>query len=126
MTTEQANKRILVIEDEPVLGVLCRRVLTASGFDVDVVSNGLDARKAADDKEYDMCVSDIRLPGMTGIQLYEHWEKTSNPLADKLIFITGDTLNNYIQEFLKKSSPPCIAKPFEPEELVKAVKLTLS
>ncbi|MCJ7425612.1 MAG: response regulator [Dehalococcoidales bacterium] len=124
--SEGSKKMILVIEDEPVLGLLCRRVLTASGFDVDVVNNGLDAKKVAEEKDYALCVSDVRLPGMTGIQLYEHWKATKNPIAERLIFITGDTMNNYVRDFLKKTDRPSVMKPFEPEDLVKAVRKALS
>ena len=124
--SEGSKKMILVIEDEPVLGLLCRRVLTASGFDVDVVNNGLDAKKVTEEKDYALCVSDIRLPGMTGIQLYEHWKLTKNPIAERLIFITGDTMNNYVRDFLKKTDRPSVMKPFEPGDLVKAVRKALS
>ena len=124
--SEGSKKMILVIEDEPVLGLLCRRVLTASGFDVDVVNNGLDAKKVTEEKDYALCVSDVRLPGMTGIQLYEHWKLTKNPIAERLIFITGDTMNNYVRDFLKKTDRPCVMKPFEPEDLVEAVRKALS
>ena len=123
--SEGSKKRILVVEDEPVLGLLCRRVLTASGFDVDVVNNGLDAKKVAEEKDYALCVSDVRLPGMTGIELYEHWKLTKNPIAERLIFITGDTMNNYVRDFLKTTDRPCVMKPFEPEDLVKAVRKAL-
>ena len=112
--SEGSKKRVLVIEDEPDLGLLCKRVLTASGFDVDVVSNGMEAKKVAEEKDYALCVSDIRLPGMTGIELYEHWKATKNPIAERLVFITGDTMNNYIRDFLKKTDRPSVMKPFEP------------
>lgn len=124
--SEGSKKRILVVEDEPTIGLLCKRVLTASGFDVDVVNNGLDAKKVAEEKDYALCVSDVRLPGMTGIELYEHWKLTKNPIAERLIFITGDTMNNYVRDFLKKTDRPCVMKPFEPEDLVKAVRKALS
>ena len=123
--SEGSKKRILVVEDEPTIGLLCKRVLTASGFDVDVVNNGLDAKKVAEEKDYALCVSDVRLPGMTGIELYEHWKLTKNPIAERLIFITGDTMNNYVRDFLKKTDRPCVMKPFEPEDLVKAVRKAL-
>lgn len=123
--SEGSKKRILVVEDEPTIGLLCKRVLTASGFDVDVVNNGLDAKKVAEEKDYALCVSDVRLPGMTGIELYEHWKLTKNPIAERLIFITGDTMNNYVRDFLKTTDRPCVMKPFEPEDLVKAVRKAL-
>ena len=123
--SESGKKRILVIEDEPILGLLCRRVLSGSGFEVDVVNNGLDAKKVTEEQEYALCVSDIRLPGMTGIELYEHWRETKNPIAERVIFITGDTMNNYVRDFLKKTDLPCVMKPFEPEDLVNAVRQAL-
>jgi len=122
---EGSKKRILVIEDEPTIGLLCKRVLTASGFDVDVVNNGLDAKKVAEEKDYALCISDVRLPGMTGIELYEHWKAIKNPIAERVVFITGDTMSNYIRDFLKKAERSSVMKPFEPEDLVEAVRKAL-
>jgi len=124
--SEGSKKRILVIEDEPTIGLLCKRVLTAGGFDVDVVNNGLDAKKVAEEKDYVLCVSDVRLPGMTGIELYQHWITSKNPIAERVVFITGDTMNNYVRDFLKKTDRPTVMKPFEPEDLVAAVRKALS
>jgi two-component system NtrC family sensor kinase len=123
----EGNKRkILVIEDEPTVGLLCQRVLTAGGFEVDVVTNGLDAKKVSGEKDYALCISDVRLPGMTGIELYEHWKATKNPIAERLVFITGDTMNNYIRDFLQETDCPSVMKPFEPNELVAVVRQALS
>jgi DNA-binding NtrC family response regulator len=116
------KKRALVIEDEPIVGRLCQRVLNANGFETDLVNNGLSAKEISAKQNYDLCVSDIRLPGITGIQLYEHWKSHKNPLANKTIFITGDTLNNNIRDFVKQSGRPCIMKPFDTEELSTAIK----
>ncbi len=124
--SESGKKRILVIEDEPVLGLLCKRVLTGSDFDVDVVDNGLEAKKVAEEKDYDVCVSDIRLPGMTGIELYGYWQETNNPIVERVVFITGDTMNNYVRDFLKNIDRPSVMKPFEPEDLITAVRQVLS
>ncbi len=123
--SESSPKRILVIEDEPVLGLLCKRVLTSSGFNVDVVDNGLDAKKVTEEKDYVLCVSDIRLPGMTGIELYEYWRSNKNPIAERVIFITGDTMSNYVRDFLQKTDRPSVMKPFEPEDLLEAVRKAL-
>ncbi|MGD9117145.1 MAG: response regulator [Dehalococcoidia bacterium] len=119
------KKRILIIEDEPTVGLLCKRVLSTNGFEVDVVTNGMDAKKISGEKDYALCVSDVRLPGMTGIELYEHWKATNNPIAERLVFITGDTMNKYIRDFLRETDRPSVMKPFDPEELVEAVHKVL-
>ena len=123
---DTSRKRILIVEDEPIIGRLCRRVLTAEGFNVDVVDNGLTAKENTCGTHYDVCVSDIRLPGITGMHLLEHWQKSNHKLADNLIFMTEDTLSNNIQDLLNRSGRPCILKPFTTEELIQAVKDVIS
>ena len=123
--SESRKKKILVVEDEPIIGRLCKRVLDAEGYDVDVVDNGESAKEKATNTDYNLCISDIRLPGITGIQLYKHWETSNKNLARKVIFITGDTLNQNIQTFLNKSGRLCIMKPFSPDDLIAAVRKIL-
>jgi len=120
--TTNNRKKLLLVEDEPVIGRLFERILRAEGFDVDFVQDGRIALEAVNKKHYDLCVSDIRLPGMTGIQLYERLKESHPELSLNMIFITGDTMNASIQLFLKESGMPCLVKPFNPEELVVAVK----
>jgi DNA-binding response OmpR family regulator len=119
------KKKILLVEDELVIGRLFKRVLTEEGFYVDFVQDGLIASEVANNKDYDLLISDIRLPGITGIELYEKLKLSRPELSLRTIFITGDTMNVDIQLYLKKSGMPCLVKPFAPEELVKAVKKIL-
>jgi DNA-binding response OmpR family regulator len=116
------KKKILLVEDELVIGRLFTRVLTEEGFDVDFVQDGLVASEVADNKDYDLLISDIRLPGITGIQLYEKLKVNKPELSLRMIFITGDTMNADIQSFLKECGIPYLVKPFAPEALIKAVK----
>jgi len=119
------KKKILLVEDELVIGRLFRRVLIEEGFSVDFVQDGLIASEVADSKNYDLLISDIRLPGITGIELYEKLKLSKPELSLHTIFITGDTMNVDIQLFIRESDMPCLVKPFAPEELVKAVKKML-
>lgn len=120
--TEDKKKKILLVEDEPVIGRLFKRILIDEGFEVDFVQDGRVAIEAADKNHYDLCVSDIRLPGITGIQLYELLKANHPQLSLHMIFITGDTMNANVQEFLQRSGMPCLVKPFNPEDLVASVK----
>jgi two-component system NtrC family sensor kinase len=115
------KKKILVVEDEPVVGKLCARILTSEGFDVDIVQNGRIAKEVAIDKNYDICVSDIRLPEMTGIELHKLLKANHSPLAHRMIFITGDTMSASIQSFLQEADVSYLLKPFLPEDLITAV-----
>lgn len=119
------KKKILLVEDELVIGRLFRRVLVEESFDVDFVQDGLIASEVADSKDYDLLISDIRLPGITGMELYEKLKLSKPELSLHTIFITGDTMNVDIQLFIRESGMPCLVKPFAPEELVNAVEKML-
>ena len=120
------RRRILVVEDEPVISELCRRMLMAEGFDVDIAMNGSIAKKMVDDKSYDLCLSDIRTPAMDGIQLYQYLEQEHPELARRVIFTTGDVMSGSIAQFLEGTKRPFIPKPFTPDELKQVIRDTLA
>ena len=64
---------------------------------------------------------DIRLPAMSGIELYRHLQETANSLAQSVIFITGDTINTDTIAFLSQTSAPYITKPFDMNRLIEQI-----
>jgi len=126
MKTEiTGKKKILVIEDEPIISRVCVKTLLNDGFEVDVADNGLVAMDMLDKRIYDLYISDIRTPKMNGIEFYRHLISKNSHLADSVLFTTGDVLSSDVREFLKDASTPCLPKPFTPEELRKAVRKVL-
>ena len=110
-------KRILVVEDEPAINAVCRRVLTSEGFEVDIAVNGKVAQDMLEEKQYDLCLIDIRLPAMTGKELYQ-WLKEKHPkVVDGVIFTTEDVMGGDTQIFLEQADRPFLPKPFTPGEL---------
>jgi CheY-like chemotaxis protein len=127
MTQDNTHRRrALVVEDEPVISHICRRILIAEGFDVDIAMNGLIAKKLVDDKSYDLCLSDIRTPAMDGTQLYQYLEQKHPELARRVIFTTGDVMSGYIAQFLEGTKRPCLPKPFTPDELKQVIRDVLA
>jgi len=118
-------RRILVVEDEPAVGQVCARTLRAEGFGVDVAGNGKDALNVLREKEYDLCLIDIRTPEMNGIELYQHLEKEYPESINKVIFTTGDVLSSNIKAFLEETGRPFLPKPFTPDELRAIVRTVL-
>jgi DNA-binding response OmpR family regulator len=64
-------KKILVVEDEPDICELCRRVLTTEGFEIDIAVDGKLAQDMLEEKDYELCLIDVRTPVMNGEQLYQ-------------------------------------------------------
>ena len=116
------RKCALIIEDEPIIGQACLRVLSAEGFEVDLAENGLIAKELILKKSYDLCLSDIKIPKINGVDLYRYIEKEHAALADKVIFTTGDLLSKDTWLFLKEVDRPFLLKPFTPDQLKSVVK----
>jgi len=119
------TKRILVVEDEPAISAVCRRVLTSEGFEADIAVNGKVAQDMLEKKQYDLCLVDIRTPTMDGKELYQ-WLKEKHPQqASRVIFTTGDVMGGDTQSFLEQTGRPFLPKPFAPDELKAIVRETL-
>lgn len=119
-------KRILVVEDEPAIGQVCRLVLTRDGFEVDTAVNGEMAQRMLREGDYDLILMDVRMPVMSGREFYQILEVQYPELADRVIFATGDVIGNDTSKFLKQSGRPVLIKPFTPDELKTIVRETLS
>jgi DNA-binding response OmpR family regulator len=93
------------------------RTLSAEGFQVDIAVSGKAALDVLSREDFDLCLVDIRTPGMSGIELYGQLQKKHPGMVDKVVFTTGDVLGNDIGAFLESTGRPYLAKPFSPDEL---------
>jgi CheY-like chemotaxis protein len=104
--------RILVVDDEPGIAGVLAEVLQLDGHVVETVGNGEAALGKLAMGEYDLILSDIRMPELDGPSLYWQIERRDPRLLHRMIFLTGDTLSPGTREFLEKTGAPCLAKPF--------------
>jgi DNA-binding response OmpR family regulator len=123
--SNSSGKSILVVEDEPVIATVCSRTLSAEGFHVEIAVNGMVALEVLNQKEYDLCIIDIRTPSMNGMELYEHLEENHPAMTSRIIFTTGDVLSGNTKVFLENTNRPYLPKPFTPDELRTIVRNAL-
>jgi CheY-like chemotaxis protein len=121
----ESKRRILAIDDEPIISRVSLRVLKADGFEVDVAGNGLVAKEMAGKVEYDLYLCDIRMPGMNGMEFYEYLRQVHPGCETRMIFVSGDTMNNEVRAFLGNKSNLFLVKPFTPDELRTVIKKAL-
>jgi two-component system OmpR family response regulator len=124
-TPESDVKRILVVEDEPAICALCQRVLTGEGFEVDIAADGKIAQDIIEKQKYQIFLFDIKMPVMTGKDLYQWLEEKHPLLTSKVIFATGSVISGDTQIFMKQTGRPYLPKPFTAAELISIVKETL-
>jgi DNA-binding response OmpR family regulator len=122
------QRRSLVVEDEPTIARMCLRALGTEGFEVDVASDGkaAQARLSGNEDLYDLCLIDIRTPGMNGIELYQYLEEIGSEMINRVIFTTGDVVNDEIKTFLKETGRPFLPKPFTLDELRSVIRIALA
>lgn len=106
--------RVLVVEDELVLRRLLQEILsTLFGCRVDVAANGTEALTAIDEYDgYAMVLSDIRMPVMSGTELYLRLRDVRPELSRRFIFVTGHPGDKQLEAEIAQWNVPVIAKPF--------------
>jgi CheY-like chemotaxis protein/anti-sigma regulatory factor (Ser/Thr protein kinase) len=124
---EAVAARILVVDDEPTITQVVKRVLTAEGYEVEAAGTAKEALKLIEDgNRYALMLLDIRMPDMSGIDLYRHLDKTFGSLTKRIIFITGDVLGTDTMDFFSRTRASYITKPFDVEQLKKEIKNKLT
>jgi PAS domain S-box-containing protein len=118
--------KILVVDDEKAILTFLSRLLTGWGHTVETINNADTALERLKTERYSLILLDIKLPGMSGIELYHHIEKTVPALTRRVMFITGDVMEGTTREFLEKSRAAHITKPLDIEALKKMINHALN
>jgi len=118
--------KILVVDDEVAILVFLKRLLTEWGHSVETINNANKALERLKTERYSLILLDIKLPGMSGIELYQHIEETVPALTRRVIFITGDIMQGATRSFLEKTGVPHITKPIDIEVLKKMINRALN
>ena len=118
------NRRpILIVEDEPDLGKVLLESLSQNGYAVHLAENAEKALRLFSHKAFDLVISDIRLPDMSGLQLLDNIKSQSLPTP--VILMTGfGTVQNAV-DAMKKGAFDYILKPFSLEILEQGIENAL-
>lgn len=118
--------RVLVVDDEPEMIYLLSEVLRRDGHEVDGAQSGREALKRLEEHQYDVILSDVRMPGVDGPALYAELERRDPSLLRRFVFVTGDAVNEETRDFLETCGAQCISKPFHYADLKRLVQRVLN
>lgn len=114
--------RALVVDDESFLLECLADALGAWGMEVSACSRGDEAVQALEKGDFDLIVSDIRMPGLSGMDLFE-WLKANRPaMLRRILYTTGDAFDGRTREFLTDSQVPHLGKPFDLKQLKQSLE----
>lgn len=114
--------RALVVDDERDVADLIADLLRSCGHDVSVCYRPEQALEQAAQDRFDIVLSDMKMPGMGGDDLYRRLVELRPELARRVGFITGDSLSAKVREFLEVERRSFIEKPVALEELLDLVE----
>ena len=109
--------KILIVDDEPNSTSLMRKVLEKKGYSPDTENNSVKAKQLIESGEYDIVISDLQMPEVTGIDLLK-----SKPENCHFIMVTGYGSVDSAVESMKSGAFDYIMKPFNIEEFAIKVK----
>jgi len=114
---------ILVIEDEKAVMSYIKIALERHGYKVMSIETGVEALERLKSDRFLGVISDMRTPGgVDGADVHTWIAKNRPELATRMLFITGDTVNEETAATLRRTGVPYIEKPFRVQQLIAAIE----
>jgi CheY-like chemotaxis protein len=119
---EQVRGRVLLIDDDETILTILGKALGKEQFELEMATSGRDAVTRLARGEYDVILSDIRMPGLDGKQLFQFLDEHLPEAKERVIFLTGDLGNPDTVTFLQESKRPYLGKPVDIPALIDLIK----
>jgi len=114
------DNSILVVDDDKLVNEFITETLTRSGFNVDSALSGGDALEILEEREFDLVITDVRMPEIDGIELLSRI-KSDSPDTTVVVITAYGTVKNAV-DAMKKGAYDYILKPCSPDEIEVVVK----
>ena len=115
-----ATHRVLIVDDEVTIRIALRRFFVRMGWSVEEAANGESAlellaidQQQASTAQFAVVVSDLRMPGINGMEMYERLKVSYPAILRRLIFSTGDLVSEEAAAFVRSTDCIVLQKPFE-------------
>jgi two-component system alkaline phosphatase synthesis response regulator PhoP len=117
------SQKILVIEDEPTLARLLSYNMTQEGYETTVADNGAEGLQIALQRNFDLLILDLMLPGMNGFEILTKLRQ--NGIRTPVIILTARNAEEEVVQGLKHGADDYITKPFGVAELLARISAVL-
>ena len=111
--------KVMLLDDEPIVGKRLKPALTKIGCEVEVFEDSRQAMERIDQIDFDIVITDIRMDEVDGIEILEHVQQKSP--RTRVIIITGYAMMSLAKQAMEKGAFDFIAKPFKPDDLRRVV-----
>jgi DNA-binding response OmpR family regulator len=116
----EANKKILLVEDDQNFGIVLREYLTLNDFDVTLAKNGMEGFEKFKKDNYDLCILDVMMPYKDGYTLAKEIREKNKDVP--LIFLTAKSMKEDVMKGYKVGADDYLNKPFDSYVLLMKIK----
>lgn len=124
--TEYSSKRILVVDDEPDILLLVKKILETAGYYVDTASTGHEALEKVRKVSPNLIVLDLMLPGLDGYQICGILRHDRVSMKIPILILTARTQPKDYELGMKVGASAYMTKPFEPSTLLTKIEELLN
>lgn len=120
------GKTIMIVDDSASLRQVVAIALKGAGYDVLEAQNGQDALSKLDGKKINLIISDVNMPVMDGISLVKEVKKLPSYKFTPIIMLTTEGSDDKKKEGQAAGAKAWIVKPFQPDQMLKAVSMLIA
>jgi len=117
---EKGKGKILVLDDDPIVTLSCKRILGAEGYSISTAEKGEDALNKLAKEDFDLLITDVRLPDISGMTVLKE-ARIIKPQTD-VVIITGYPTLEDAKESTRLGAFEYIEKPFTPDFMINVAK----
>jgi CheY-like chemotaxis protein len=118
------RRTVLVVDDQPMLGRAIKRML--GDHDVTLVTSAREAVESIEQgARYDVILSDLMMPELSGMDLHDRISKLAPDQVEKMVFMTGGAFTPAARSFFEHVANPTIEKPFDKAALMSVIETFL-
>ena len=115
--SSNSKRRILIVDDEPSIVNLLAETLRQEGYACSGCQSGKEAMRLMNTEQFDVILSDVHMPGMSGLECVKELRETGLQPPMKVMMVTTEADNSYICQALDYGADEFLMKPFTPESL---------
>ncbi|MCF6349581.1 MAG: response regulator transcription factor [Flavobacteriaceae bacterium] len=118
-----ANKKVLLVEDDPNFGTVLKDYLSLNDYDVTLAKDGLEGLIMFKNNDYDICILDVMMPRKDGFSLAKDIRSTNQEIP--IVFLTAKTMKEDVLKGYQVGADDYLNKPFDSEVLLYKINAIL-
>jgi CheY-like chemotaxis protein len=119
--TDLVPPAVLLVDDEGCIRTSVSRVLARAGYAVTLAASGAEALERVRAEIYAAVICDLRMPGLSGIALFDQLQQAAPALAGRILVASGDLSQPDTTVFLERTGAPTLLKPYAARDLLEAL-----